>query len=93
MATITKHYTKVEVHTMCDYVATADDQVAEGIGGAVWGMLTGRHDILFKDGDKDIFIPFAAVCYAEKTVTSEEVEEPEDATCTPIEKCPETPEP
>ena len=67
MATITKQYTSVEVHTLCDYTATADDHVVAGVGSAVWAMIVGRHDVLFKDGDKDVFIPFHAVCYAEKT--------------------------
>ena len=89
MATITKQYTSVEVHTLCDYTATADDHVVAGVGSAVWAMLVGRHDVLFKDGDKDVFIPFHAVCYAEKTITSEEVEKPEDEFCKPIEVCPE----
>ena len=84
--TIKKMQQKVDIITLCGETVTADDAVVAGQGTAARGAVVNHRDVIITEEGKITFVPFHAICKVEVTITSEEVEKPEDTVCTPVEE-------
>ena len=94
MATYEKILKTVVITTKSGGEFTIADTATTSDGSAVWEMVRGGANILYKDGDDWQFIRNDCICSAKATVTTAEVEKPEDEFCQPIEDpCAEEPTP
>ena len=79
--TIKKAQYKVEITTMCGETVTADDATVSGQGVAAYMALDRGMKVVVREDGKITIVPFHAVCKADVTITSTDVEKPEDTVC------------
>lgn len=76
-------YTKISA-TVTVYVNGVDDPFvisAAGVAEGAWNALLSGRDVLYNDGNQDVFIPFHAVTYATRALSTSEATKPVDDNC------------
>lgn len=75
----------VEITTKAGNTISVADTVTDPKGTNVWESIIHDERILYLDGDKWTYISHDCVCSATATMTTQEVEAPEDDFCESIE--------